>query len=147
MTGIHRNRQPIARRCRARGFTLIELMVTVAIVGILAGLAFSSYRQYVQRSHRVDATAALLRLAANQERFYLQNNTYATSVGALGMTATTEHGYYQLAVTAADATGFSATATPGSGSSQADDSDCQSFGINEQGTRSSSPSAPTECWK
>ena len=59
------------------GFTLIELMVVVLVAAILAGFAVPSYQNYVLRSGRTDATVALLKLAAAQEKFYLQNGVYA----------------------------------------------------------------------
>jgi len=62
---------------RQRGMTLMEIIVVVVIVGLLAAIAVPSYRQYVIRTQRTDATVALLRLATAQEKFYLQNNTYA----------------------------------------------------------------------
>ena len=62
---------------KSAGMTLIELMIVVAIVALLASIAVPSYRQYVLRANRTEATTALLQLAAAQEKFYLQNNTYA----------------------------------------------------------------------
>ncbi len=67
-------------RKKMRGVTLIELVVVVAIVALLATVALPSYRQFQLRSHRVEAKAALLNLAAAQEKFYLQNNTYTTDL-------------------------------------------------------------------
>lgn len=64
-----------------RGFTLIELMVTVAIVGILAGIAYPNYRDYVMRGHVADATNGLSTIRAQMERHFQDNRTYAT-VGA-----------------------------------------------------------------
>ncbi len=62
-----------------RGVTLIELVVVMIIVGILAAVAIPSYRNYVLRSQRSDAKDALLALATQQEKHYLQCNTYATT--------------------------------------------------------------------
>ena len=62
----------------ASGVTLIELMVVVIVLGTLAVIAVPSYQQYMMRARRSEAKTGLLRLAANQERFYLQNNRYGT---------------------------------------------------------------------
>jgi type IV pilus assembly protein PilE len=137
---------------RERGFTLIELMITLVIVAILAGIAIPSYRNYVLRSHRVEATAALLRLAAAQEKFYLQNNTYTTNVGDVnGLAFTdadstdkydTENGWYEVKVTAADNEAFTLTAA--AKGDQVNDADCTSFGLESSGKKTASTD---KCWK
>ena len=63
---------------RVRGVTLLELMAVVVVIGILSIVALPSYRQYVLRAQRTEAKSALLRLATNQERYYLGNRTYGT---------------------------------------------------------------------
>ncbi len=134
----------------SRGFSLVELMMVIVIIAILASVAVPGYRDYVQRAQRVDATAALLRIAAAQEKFYLQNNTYTANLGAppagIGI-PNTDHGYYNLAVTAATAANFTVQAIPVPGSGQAGDSDCQLFTMDEQGNRGSSPNPPADCWR
>ena len=93
---------------RKRGFTLIELMIVMVIMAILASASVAGYRQYLRRANRADATAALLRLSAAEERFYLQNNRYATTAdeladpppAGLGIGGT-ERGFYDLSVAAA----------------------------------------------
>ena len=147
-----------------RGFTLVELMVTVVILAILATASVASYRQYIRRANRVDATSALLRISAAEERFYLQNNRYATTAdelsdpppGGLGIGATSL-GLYVLSLEAAEGgaiAGFKASATASSSGSQRDDDDCQAFSIDESGGRSATDAGGTEsaeitarCWR
>ncbi|MBN8280011.1 MAG: hypothetical protein J0M16_05345 [Gammaproteobacteria bacterium] len=122
----------------------MELLVVVLIMGILTMASVAGYRGYVQRANRVDATGALLRISAGQERFFLQNNRYATTAeeladpppAGLGITGS-ERGYYELGVAAADggaATGYTATATATSDGPQRDD-ECQTFTIDQGGFR------------
>jgi type IV pilus assembly protein PilE len=129
-----------------RGVTLIELVVVVAILALLASIAVPSYRQYVLRSNRAEAKAALLNLAAAQEKFYLQNNTYTNELtdappSGLGLGDTTETGLYTIEVDAADDEGFTATAT--ATGTQAQDSRCAEFGIDQAGARTATSA---DCW-
>ena len=134
---------------KSRGMTLIELVIVISIIGLLAAIAVPSYRQYVLRANRAEAKSAMLNIAAAQEKFYLQNNTYATDAqlstaapGGLGIPATTDKGYYTLSIAnGADAAGFSATAT--ATGSQAADSRCATFTIDQAGTRSATS---VDCW-
>jgi len=131
------------------GFTLIELLIAMAIMAIIAAVAIPSYTQYVRRAQRVDATAALLRIQNEQEKYYLNNNSYASSTTDLGIT-TTENGYYTLSITAATpVTNYTATATA-TGRQLADD-DCRTFTVTGQGVRAAADSSGTantaECWR
>jgi prepilin-type N-terminal cleavage/methylation domain-containing protein len=74
----HRTRHT-GRAAGANGFTLIEVMITVAIVGILTMVAYPSYRVYLTRGQLVEATNGLSQMRAQMERHYLDNRTYATS--------------------------------------------------------------------
>lgn len=142
----------------SEGFTLIELMIVVVLISIILGVSIPGYRQYVQRASRGDATTALLRLAAAQERFYLQNGQYA-GPGQLALAppaglgfpgALSERGYYDLVVApnvGGLAVGYVAIATPVPGSNQSDDSDCALFSINQSGTRTSLPGNIETCWR
>jgi type IV pilus assembly protein PilE len=146
-------------RVRQRGVTLLELMTVVMIIGVLAAIAIPSYRTYLLRAQRSDATAALLRVAQAQEKFYLQNNRYATNAelglgppAGLGIVRT-EHQFYTVTLGAvADNTlSFLATATPVAGGPQAKDASCATFTIDQQGTRGAKTSATTDntepCWR
>jgi len=142
-----------------RGFTLIELMIVLVVMGILTSVAIPSYRNYMLRAHRVDAKTALLRLAANQEKFFLQNNSYATSSvlgdappDGLGMESTTENGYFTLVLTTA-ANGQSYVAEANATGGQTDDVDCDVYGINSAGLEYGGPgpnfdtgSNNPDCW-
>jgi type IV pilus assembly protein PilE len=146
------------------GFTLIELMIVVVIMAILASASVAGYRQYIRRANRADATAALLRLSAAEERFYLQNNRYATTAdeladpppAGLGINGT-ERGLYELSVAAAAdgaVAGYIATATARSDQSQRDDADCVSFSIDQSGQRTatnadneSDAEVSSACWR
>lgn len=142
-----------------RGMTLMELMVVITIVGLLAGIGVPSYRSYLIRTNRTDATAALLRIAAAQEKFYLQNNRYASTAAELADAppqglgiAATERGFYSLEVASNDATvDFVATARPLAGGPQDVDDACTVFTISERGLRTaqnSAAAANTEtCWR
>lgn len=143
-------------RVRMQGVTLIELVIVIVIIGILASIAVPTYSEYVLRSHRVEAKSALMKLAAAQEQYYLQNNTYATASklstappGGLGIPATTENGWYTIVIAdGANTAGFTATAT--SAGSQTRDTKCVTFTINQLGqktaTKSGGADASDDCW-
>lgn len=130
---------------RPHGFTLIELMVAVAIVAILTVIAIPQYTKYVMQSRRPDAKQALLDLAAREERYYTLNNTYTTSATALGYAAFpvalgSNATDYLLSVTAATATTYSAQAVPQG--SQASDS-CGTYTLDNLGNQGAGTS---NCW-
>jgi type IV pilus assembly protein PilE len=130
-----------------RGVTLMELMIVVVIVGILAAIAFPSYREYVARAKRNEAKSALLQIATMQERFYLQNNTYTTDMTTLGFPVATNFlsasESYRVSVTAADPNNYAATATYQNADAEA--SKCSTFSIDGNLTKTSAPY--TDCWE
>lgn len=134
-------------RRRTHGFTLIEMMVTVAIVGILAAVGYPSYLEHLAKGRRADGRAALVDLAQRMERYYTERSTYATAtLGNSGIyPSTSPQGYYTLSIIAKSATAFSIQATPTG--SQLHDA-CGSLGYNQAGDKSTSGGTlPTSaCW-
>ena len=134
---------------KTSGFTLIELMIVVVIIGILLAIALPSYQGYTLRSHRADAHASLVDIAARQERFVAQNNTYTTEISAntgLGIGSTTSReGYYNMTVSACGggtiATCYVVTAT--ATGSQVNDTACVAITYDSTGERSGTTAA---CW-
>ena len=131
---------------KMRGVTLVELMIVVIVLGILAAVAYPNYRDAAARAKRNEAKAALLQIATNQERFYLNNNTYTTDMTQLGFAGAgnviSDSGSYQINVDAADASNFTATATYLNAGNEA--GKCSTFQIDGRGTRTSAPLA--DCW-
>ncbi|MGI9334449.1 MAG: type IV pilin protein, partial [Gammaproteobacteria bacterium] len=104
---------------RQHGITLFELMIVVVIVGIIAAVGYPSYQGYTRQAKRSDAQAALTRMAAQQERWYADNNTYtdnATDLGYCNNNAPSNEGYWTISVVAAntDNTRFAVQAVPSS---------------------------------
>jgi len=132
-----------------KGFTLIELMIVVAIIGVMSAIAFPSYDSYMKKSRRADAKVGLSKLADKQERFYLQNNTYTNSFAAAGLNTSnaSEEGYYSFAISSADlVSGFIITAT--AGSSQANDTGCTTMTLSSTGAKepNGDPATEKDCW-
>jgi len=130
-----------------RGFTLIELMVVVAIIGVISAIAFPSYNSYMKKSRRADAKVGLSKLADKQERYYLQQNTYATSTADLGLAnpVVSDEGYYNITVKAGAGTaGFTLSAVAvGVQTSDTTTSagDCTTMTLSSTGAKT-----PTACW-
>lgn len=130
---------------RSQGFTLIELMIVVAIVGILAGIALPSYQQHVIRASREAAQTELMQMAAVQEKIYLNSSSYTAaaitapytgqSTGGLGISGSSADGKYTYGCLC-NAQDFAITATPNAGTPQAADGNLT---INSTGQRIGGP--------
>jgi len=150
-----------------KGFTLIELMIVVAVIGILAGIAYPSYQDYILRAKRGDAKAALLNMQLSQEKYRANCVQYATGIHASTRTCvlsgdhnligTTESpaNDYAIAISSLDGSGtavdfstsYFITATPSH-----TDADCAIFVVDDggkvlTGTFSSKTAADDDCWK
>jgi|SRR6187455_606455 type IV pilus assembly protein PilE len=135
-----------------RGFTLLELLTVLVVVGILAALAVPAYRQHVMRVNRSEAMTLLLQLQGAEESHYLRHDAYTASLDAappagLGMSATSASNKYAVAIAlAADGQSYIATATPLG--TQADDRECLAFSIDARGRRAVTGTADIRrCWK
>jgi len=123
-----------------QGFTLIEVMIVVVIIGILASIAYPSYQEYVRRANRAEGQAFLQDLAARQERYFSQNNSYVTDVTKLGVTTGSETGKYTVTATApAGSGGYLLTAAP-----SFSDTKCGSLTLNALGAKGANA---TDCWR
>jgi len=138
---------------RSAGFTLIELVVAVAIVAILSMIALPSFMDSVRKSKRTDAQTALTRATNNLERFFGTNGTYTTDTSELGLlidddVAYSESRNYVMTV-AAGGTGIGSsyvvTATAASGTMQADDTGCTVLTVSSIGQRTPNPTT-SHCW-
>lgn len=119
------------------GFTLVELMVTVVVIALLAMVALPAYNDSVRKGRRSDAKAALTKIAARQEQYFMDNKEYTTDMEALGfelITGTTEaystDDFYRLRVSSASTIAFKAEAQP-----VKEDPECQQMTIDQNGTQ------------
>ena len=135
------------------GFTLVELIVTVAIMAILARIGTSAYSSFVLKANRADAKNALIADAQALERCYSQYYYYqatGTQTACPTLSAQSPNGYYNITATTLTAAAFKLTAAPVAGGRQVKDTQCASFTIDNLGNQKASNSGGTDnssfCW-
>lgn len=133
----------LAPRRTQPGFTLIEVMITVAIVGILAAIALPSYREHVARSRRVDAQATLMEAAQFMERHYTQNGRYTGATLPAGLQGGV---FYTITLPADTLTATTYTLQAAPANAQAGDR-CGNLTFNQAGVRGVSGATVAECWR
>ena len=135
---------------RSQGFSLIELMIAVVIVGILAAIAIPMYSDYVTRSRRADGQATLMQVAQELERCYTQfskyNDNSCSVVSSSTVNETSDQGFYVISASGGNLTEstFTLTATPQN--EQADDTDCTALTLTHLGEQSATGDDPDSCW-
>lgn len=149
----------LANSMKSKGFTLIELMIVVAIIGIIASIAYPSYRNHIASARRTDGQAALMDLASRMERFYSEQQSYLNATVGSGNTATdvissktSPQGWYNLSISAQTASSYTLQAIPQSSQATADTL-CQTLTLNNLGAKgmiAGPAGAPTgqvtDCW-
>ncbi len=148
-TNLHRSRSSQVKSSRvksSRGFTLIEIMITVVIIGILAAIGLPAYQNYVLRAGRTEGQAALMDISARLEQYYLGNKTYTQDIaGDLNTNTTTESNRYDIIVTGCPiATCYLITAT--AVNAQAADATCATLTLNSSDVKGASGTDPDACW-
>jgi type IV pilus assembly protein PilE len=136
-------------KTRTRGFTLIELMIVIAVLALLVGIGYPSYQDQVRKSRRAEGMGELLELAERMERFYTDRETYAGATLGTAATniypTTTDGGYYTLSIVSQDAVAYTVSAAPTTKAKQNKDK-CGTFTITSLGVKTVSGSlGATQC--
>lgn len=143
----------VKTKTRCRGFSLGELMITVAIIGIIGAFAIPAYQDYMLKGRRTEAKSMIMKIAQRFERCFTEFNTYVNS--ATAPTCPQDQGsdaeiqadnplYYTFDINTPTTTTYTITATVSSTYGQDRDTDCQTFTLDHAGIKTSSPGST--CW-
>lgn len=130
------------------GFTLVELLITVAIIGIISTIAYPSYVTFITKSNRAEPQRELLVLANSMEQYFIDQRRYTDELTELGKDTksySTESGNYTISATINEAgTTYTLSAAIKSGSSQANDSECATMSVDNTGQKTATSNT---CWE
>jgi type IV pilus assembly protein PilE len=133
----------------SRGFSLIELLITIAIIGVLSALAYPAYDNYIMKSRRTEAKTTLMEMAQKQEDFRADTNAYTGDTVKLQM-SWGDKTYYGFSITDASKSKYTLKAVPKEGSMQLNDKTCAEFSLTHTGERTAKNADGVEttkdCW-
>jgi type IV pilus assembly protein PilE len=131
-----------------RGFTLVELMITVVVVAILTSIGYAAYTEQIAKSRRAAARALVMDVMQHEERFYTENNTYTTDLTLMGYGASlyTDRNTHSISL-AAGASGAIATSVAVTATAVVTDAKCTSLALTSANAQSGAGSQPAVCWR
>jgi len=129
------------------GFNLMEVIIAVALIGILTAIAVPSYRIYILKSHRSDGTNTLLAMQLGQERYRMNNTSYGTLAQTWSNVSSSENGYYLLSISNNTTNTYTLTATAvgDQSSDNQDGTSCSTLTLTF--SNNATTKSPAACWR